>query len=565
MNMKSNSNLITALYCRLSIDDGGDNESMSISNQKAMLSDYAVKNGFSNCSYYSDDGYTGRNFNRPDFQRMVADIEAGKVGCVITKDLSRLGRNYIEAGSYIEVFFPRHHVRYIAITDGVDTLTKQEMDITPFKNILNDMYSRDISKKVLAGCMARSRQGNYLGGPTQFGLMRDPQNKGHLILNPAESPTIRLVFDYALTGMGSFNIARKLMDDNIPTGRGKKVGQYYSWSFARVLQILKNPFYKGAHVVCKTHQKGIRSGVCDMIPRDQWEIIEDCYEPIVSKDEWEQVQKLIESRPKVSIGIRTNPFENIFAGIIHCADCGTSLGTRYEKVGRSSIDRTTKKPREAIDKSYYICQTYIKLGEKCCTSHKIETRDLYNIVLADIQSHALCAIDNPEEYYQMLCDKLERSYDKDDTELKKELTALNTRNDEIETLFFSLYQDKTKGIINEQRFMMLTGKLDEEQAEIKARTQSIVNALSQSTSRNKKVSQFMDEISQYAAIEKLEDAMLHKLIENIIVDEVKEIDGERVQTIKIVYNFIGELDGEARTERADGNYKKKTLQLTATA
>lgn len=165
---------ITALYCRISLDDGSQNESMSISNQKLMLKDYAEKNGMPRYEYYVDDGYTGRNFNRPSFRRMIADIEAGKVNCVITKDLSRLGRNYIEAGSYIEIFFPKHNVRYIAVTDGVDSLTRQEMDITPFKNILNDMYSRDISKKVLAGRMTRSRQGKFCGGQPPLGLMRDP-------------------------------------------------------------------------------------------------------------------------------------------------------------------------------------------------------------------------------------------------------------------------------------------------------------------------------------------------------------------------------------------------------
>ena len=173
MNRKNqNPSKLVALYCRLSLEDSKDNESMSISNQKLMLKDYAENHGMYRYEYYVDDGYTGRNFNRPAFQRMIADIEAGKVGCVITKDLSRLGRNYIE------IFFPKHHVRYIAVTDGVDSLTRREMDITPFKNILNDMYSRDISKKVLAGRMTRSRQGKFGGGPTPFGLMRDPEDGG---------------------------------------------------------------------------------------------------------------------------------------------------------------------------------------------------------------------------------------------------------------------------------------------------------------------------------------------------------------------------------------------------
>ena len=200
---KQENQKITALYCRISLDDGGDNESMSISNQKIMLRDFAEKNGMFQYEYYVDDGYTGRNFNRPSFQRMIADIEAGKIGCVITKDLSRLGRNYIEAGSYIEIFFPKHNVRYIAITDGVDSLTRQEMDITPFKNILNDMYSRDISKKVLAGRMTRSRQGKFCGGQPPLGLMRDPDDKGHLILDPETAPVIRKIYDMALDGWGT--------------------------------------------------------------------------------------------------------------------------------------------------------------------------------------------------------------------------------------------------------------------------------------------------------------------------------------------------------------------------
>ena len=202
-NSKITSPLLTALYCRLSLEDGKDNESMSISNQKLLLKDYAEKNGMFNCEFYVDDGFTGRNFNRPAFQRMISDIESGRISCVITKDLSRLGRNYIESGSYMEVFFPKHNVRYIAITDNYDSLNKQEMDIAPFKNILNDMYSRDISKKVLAGRMTRSRQGKFCGGQPPLGLMRDPDDNGHLIIDPETAPIIRRIFDLALDGFGN--------------------------------------------------------------------------------------------------------------------------------------------------------------------------------------------------------------------------------------------------------------------------------------------------------------------------------------------------------------------------
>ena len=255
-----------------------------------MLRDFAEKHGMFQYEYYVDDGYTGRNFNRPSFQRMIADIEAGKIGCVITKDLSRLGRNYIEAGSYIEIFFPKHNVRYIAVTDGVDSLTRQEMDITPFKNILNDMYSRDISKKVLAGHMTRSRQGKFCGGQPPLGLMRDPEDKGHLILDPETALVIRKIYDMALDGWGCMRIAKQLMEDKIPITRVKSNTEcdvnYYSWGSARISHILRNPFYKGAHLVCRTHQKGIRSNTYDIIPRE----------------DWEQVQEIIDRRPTIMKG-----------------------------------------------------------------------------------------------------------------------------------------------------------------------------------------------------------------------------------------------------------------------
>ncbi len=399
---------ITALYCRIPLDDGSQNESMSISNQKLMPKDYAEKNGMPRYEYYVDDGYTGRNFNRPSFKRLIADIEAGKVGCVITKDLSRLGRNYIEAGSYIEIFFPKHNVRYIAVTDGVDSLTRQEMDITPFENILNDMYSRDISKKVLAGCMTRSRQGKFGGGQPPLGLMRDPEERGHLILDP------------------------------------------------------------DTHLVCRTHQKGIRSNTYDIIPREEWEVLDGCHEAIVSPEGWEKVQELIDRRPPIMEG-NACPFYNLFHGIIYCATCGKSMQVRYEKVGRTGKNRFTGEEREPIDKAYYICQTYNRLGKDACTSHKVEARDLYNLVLKDIQELAAMALKDVESFYQRISSRMERRYLADASEMEKERERLEARNRE------------------------------------------------------------------------LDEGILNRLIGRILVGEVKKVDGEKFQEIKIIYNFVGEI------------------------
>ena len=543
-NSKITSPLLTALYCRLSLEDGKDNESMSISNQKLLLKDYAEKNGMFNCEFYVDDGFTGRNFNRPAFQRMINDIEAGRISCVITKDLSRLGRNYIESGSYMEVFFPKHNVRYIAITDNYDSLNKQEMDIAPFKNILNDMYSRDISKKVLAGRMTRSRQGKFCGGQPPLGLMRDPDDNGHLIIDPKTAPIIRWIFDLALDGFGNMKICKVLMEERIPitrmqTGTDCDVN-YYAWSGSRISTILRNPFYKGAHVVCKTHQKGIRSNTYNIIPREQREVIEDCHEAIIPKAEWEKVQQLIDRRPPIMKG-NNCPYYNIFHGIVYCATCGKSMQVRYEKVGRTNKDRRTGKEREPIDKAYYICQTYNRLGKNACTSHKIEARDLYNLVLADIQEVAAMALKDKEAFYGRLSRRMEKQYLADTDSLKKEYENLAQRNQEIDDTFISLYADKAKGILTEKRFLKLMDAIEKEQENNQSRMQEIAALISEEEHSEGDVQMFMGEIRRYAAITELDETVLNRLINRILIGEPKKVDGVKTQEVQIVYNFVGEL------------------------
>ena len=442
------------------------------------------------------------------------------------EDLSRLGRNYIEAGSYIEIFFPKHNVRYIAITDGVDSLTRQEMDITPFKNILNDMYSRDISKKVLAGRMTRSRQGKFCGGQPPLGLMRDPEDKGHLIRDPETAPVIRKIYDMALDGWGCMRIAKQLMDDKVPITRVKSNTEcdvnYYSWGSARISHILRNPFYKGAHLICRTHQKGIRSNTYDIIPREDWEIIEDCHEAIISPEEWEQVQEIIGRRPTIMKG-NSCPFYNLFHGIIYCATCGKSMQVRYEKVGRTGKNRFTGEQREPIDKAYYICQTYNRLGKNACTSHKIEARDLYDLVLKDIQELATQALTDADAFYQRLSSRLE------------------VRNREIDEMFLNLYTDKAKSILSEQRFMKLTAAMEQEQEENQRCLQELRRMLQQSDAQESEVRTFIREIRQYATIQELDETVLNRLISRILVGEVKKVDGQKIQEVRIIYNFVGEI------------------------
>ena len=538
---------VTAIYCRLSLEDGRDNESMSISNQKLLLSDYAEKNGLTPYEYYVDDGYTGRNFNRPGFQRMLSDIEAGTVGTVLTKDLSRLGRNYIEAGSYIEIYFPKHNIRYIAVNDGYDSANRQSdqvMDITPFKNILNDMYSRDISRKVAAGKMVLSRQGKFVGGQPPMGLKQDPDSPGHLIIDPETAPVIRHIYDLALEGYGCMKISKALMEERVPITRIKPTTLtdegYYYWGCSRISSILRNPIYKGAHVVCKTHQKGIRSNTYNIIPREEREVLEDCHEAIIPKEDWDRVQQIIDRRPPIMQG-EPSPFYNLFHGLLYCADCGKSMQARYEKVGRTDTNRFTKEKREPIDKTYYICQTYNRLGCKVCPSHKIEARALYNLVLTDIQELAAQAIRDEDAFYQRLTKRLENRYQTDASSLHRELNRLMARNQEIDDTFLSLYTDKSKGILTEQRFLKLTMAMENEQKENNGHIAEIQALLRDSIDQESDIRQFITEIRQYASITELDEGILNHLIDKIMIGDVKKVNGEKVQEVRIFYNFVGEV------------------------
>ena len=538
---------ITALYERLSRDDFGKDddqqrESNSISNQKAMLEEFAARQGFTNIVHFTDDGISGTCFDRPGFLAMMKEVEAGNVEYLCIKDMSRMGRDYLKVGQIMEILRQRG-VRLIAINDGVDS-ARGDDDFTPFRNIMNDMYSRDISKKVLAGRMTRSRQGKFCGGQPPLGLMRDPEDKGHLIRDPETAPVIRKIYDMALDGWGCMRIAKQLMDDKVPITRVKSNTEcdvnYYSWGSARISHILRNPFYKGAHLVCRTHQKGIRSNTYDIIPREDWEIIEDCHEAIISPEEWEQVQEIIDRRPTIMKG-NSCPFYNLFHGIIYCATCGKSMQVRYEKVGRTGKNRFTGEQREPIDKAYYICQTYNRLGKNACTSHKIEARDLYNLVLKDIQELAKTALKDADAFYQRLSSRMERRYLLDASQTQKECQRLESRNREIDEMFLSLYTDKAKGILTEQRFMKLTATLEQEQEANQKRLQDLLLMMRHSDEQENEVRTFIKEIRRYAAIEELDEAVLNRLISKILVGEVKKIDGQKVQEVRIVYNFVGEI------------------------
>ena len=381
---KLNNDKITALYCRLSKDDGTNNESMSISTQKTMLKDYAKRNGFLNCQFYVDDGYNGTNYDRPAFRQLIEDIQDGEVSTLITKDLSRLGRNYLETGTYIEVFFPNHNVRYIAINDGVDSIDNAQMDITPFRNIINEMYAKDTSRKIKSSLHARRMQGKYMATTAPFGYQKD---HNHLVIDEVTAPVVELIFSIAEEGVGLHTICNRLRKAKVlkPSFYKKELFErfmdeekMYDWDTAYVSQILHNPVYAENLTVADKPTKTMRSKKRQYIPFAEREVIYGTHEPIIEQNRWNNVQKILQSRPPV-IGESSSGYDNIFRGVIKCADCGSAMLAKVEQ---------KRKRNNVLDKTFYCCTKYRKFGKDGCSSHNIEARTVHEVVLADIQKHA---------------------------------------------------------------------------------------------------------------------------------------------------------------------------------
>lgn len=327
-------NLKTALYCRLSRDDGSEMESSSIQTQKEILSRYARENGLYNTEFFIDDGYSGTNFNRPAFQRMISEIEDGKIDTVITKDLSRLGRNYIETGVYIEVYFPEHRVRYIAINDAVDTVTTESADFTPFKNIMNEFYAKDTSRKVKSALKARVMDGMYVATSAPYGYQKLPEDHHRLIVDERYAPVVRVIFKLALDGMGISSIRNEINQKHIlrpgavnPNGYerhfdGEDDEKRYTWSCNSIRGILRNPVYAGHLVMGKRVSASFKSKKRLCVLPENYTVIRNVHEPIVAPEDFEVVQKLITSRRKSN---KQNQFDNIFTGLIKCEDCGYAM------------------------------------------------------------------------------------------------------------------------------------------------------------------------------------------------------------------------------------------------
>ncbi len=537
---------ITALYCRLSQDDMLDGESNSITNQKSMLKKYADDNGFRDTIFYVDDGVSGTTWERDGFKSMLADIESGKVATVITKDLSRLGRDYLKTGEYIEIIFPDYDVRYIAINDGVDTF-KSENELLAFKNIFNDWYARDCSKKIRAVFKAKGQDGKHLCPPV-YGYKKSETDKNLWVIDDTAAEVVRKIFKLCIDGYGPVQIARILTEQGIPTptaytlSQGKetchKNAKLHRWGANTICHILERLEYCGHTVNFRTHMKSYKVHKIVYNPQDEWQIFENTQEPIISRQEFDLVQELRKNKHR-SQKMQT---VNLFAGMVYCADCGAKM-------------YLSRRKNERPEQEHMCCSTYSKEQDKC-TVHYIRTCVLNEIVLGELNKLLATVRENEDEFIKTAMNNSVQKKSSELTKARKTLKQAEKRIAELDRLFTRLYEDNVLDKISDERFAMMSAGYEDEQKKLKATAAEITALIDSAEQKSSDVTAFLEVVHKYEHIEKLTPEIMHELIEKIIVHEADKSSGKRVQQIDICYRFDVAVSS---IETETGKYGKKTV------
>ena len=529
--------LITALYPRLSHEDELQGESNSISNQKRILETYAKQNGFSNLRWYTDDGYSGANFQRPGFQAMLADIEAGKVGTVIVKDMSRLGRNYLQVGMYTEMIFPQKGVRFIAINDGVDS-AQGENDFAPLRNIFNEWLVRDTSKKIKAVKRSKGMSGKPITSKPVYGYLMDEDE--NFIIDEEAAPVVRQIYSLCLAGNGPTKIARMLTEQQIPkpgtleyrrTGSTRRYHPGYEckWATNTVVHLLENREYTGCLVNFKTEKPSYKLKHSIENPPEKQAVFENHHEPIIDRETWERVQELRKQRK------RPNRYDEVglFSGILFCADCGSVMyQQRYQ---------TDKRKQDC-----YICGSYKKRTADC-TAHFIRTDLLTAGVLSNLRKVTSYAAKHEARFMKLLIEQNEDGDRRRNAAKKKELEAAEKRIAELSAIFKRLYEDSVTGRISDERFTELSADYEAEQKELKERAARLREELSKAQEATANAEKFMNVVRRHTTIEELTPTLLREFVEKIVVHESVALDGKRRgklrrQEIEIYYSFVGKVE-----------------------
>ena len=534
--MSNQTERITALYCRLSQEDENKGDSNSIQNQRAILEKYAKDNGFENIQIFIDDGYSGVSFNRPDFQRLLEMMEQGKVATLITKDLSRLGRNYIEVGNYTEMLFPRWNVRYIAVNDNYDSLYSEGNEFAPFKNLFNEWFARDTSKKIRAVVKAKAERGERVSTQIPYGYKKDPDVKGHLLIDEETAPIVRRIFELCAQGMGPTNIGNVLRDEKIfkPTiRRYHEQGIYgtvtdtdkpYGWTAETIGRILKNEVYLGHTINCRTRVISYKDKRQVDVPKSEQYRFENTHEAIIDQETWDAVQKVREGKRR-----RNNMGElDKYSGLLYCADCGSKL---YFVRGKSI------KPSDYN----FICSRYRKhIGEQLCTAHRIREVALDEIILEEIRRITYYARTKTREFVEFINKKSSSENRRELTAKTNELAKLEKRNAELNTLFKRLYEDNVLGKITNEQFRMLSDGYNAEQRTIADQIPILQKQIEDLKASSTNVERFVTISNKYTDLQDLTPEILRTFVDKIVIHERTEKWAKTAeQQIDIYFRYVG--------------------------
>ena len=536
--MKQQQQYNAALYCRLSVDDGNLGGSVSIETQKVLLEQYCKDHGITDYTFYCDDGCSGTNFDRPSFQRMYSDIQSGKINMVIVKDLSRFGRNYVETGMYVQRFTD-WNVRFVADDDGYDSLKNSDDLLFPIKNVVNEMYARDVSKKTKAAKKAKARDGQFVGSKAPFGYKIDPADRHHLIVDEPAAQVVKRIFRLAAKGVGYNKMTRIFREEKVLTPiayfnlnnpdyfKSDYWRKEFDWHVTSIRAILKNEVYLGQLVYGKRRSKSIKSKEQIRTPREDWIIVENCHEPIITQELWDTVHKILSAKHRPA---KTGEVQ-MFAGLLYCADCGRCL---------------TYSQKRRKDGSYhgsYSCWMYKTHGKEYCASHYITFDTIYDIVLADIQRNLAQYRFDSERFREFLNSKYQSMTVKAAKQLKDEYEIKQKRLTELDRVLCRLYEDNVLGKIPDSRYEAMSRGYEDEQAEIKKTLPQLRERLGEINSRADSTDKFIKIIRKYTAVEKLDATILNELIDKIVVHhKEKSADGKTYQQIEIFYKFVGRVD-----------------------
>lgn len=529
---------ITALYCRLSRDDGTESESNSIGNQKKLLSQKAKEMGLTDTKYYVDDGYTGTNFNRPGFQQLIDDIEIGLVSAVMVKDLSRLGRDYVSVGNYTDSYFPEHNIRFIAVNDAIDS-DEGESEIAPFKNILNEMYARDISKKIRSSHRLRGSMGEPLSQPP-YGYMKSPENKKKWIIDPEAATVVKSIFKMCLDGKGNETIARELQENEVlipmaywrskGLNRGGKKTQTnpYKWCKTTVQKILSQQEYCGDIINFKTYSKSFKNKRRIENSKENWAVFKDVNEPIIDRETFETVQKFI-SKTKRRAPKKENGERSIFNGLIYCGDCHSKM--RYH---------TSTSNKEI---HYFTCSdNKVDYRGKCPGRHYVRADALEKVVKLELR-RLVEMLEIDESYFaQLLLRKNDEEREKDKKFLESELQKAIARSGTVSQLYEKLYEDNVIGKVSDEWFVELSHKYEKERMDLKAKIADTRHKIEELKNNNSEYGKFISAIRRFMQMDNLTSPLLRELIDHIDIFETEGTGKSRTQRIVIYYRFIGYIE-----------------------